>query len=127
MNRTGKLALQATLKSQSLLKLSHAKAVGLHHLEARHRPLWQTQGGQPQPCVMYLVRWNQDGAATLGMFVGDIHLRQLGHDGTTILVRKIGVQNPPLGLSSHEDTECANSHEENNAENQTHALRLIQA
>ena len=75
---------------------------------------------------MHLVRRDQDGAPTFSVFVGDVHLRQLGHDGATILVSQIRVQDAPLSLSPHEKAHCADTNKQGDPPNQSHALGLAQ-
>ena len=127
LDRARQLPFEPTLKRQTLLELGHAKSVGLHRLEASHRALGQAQRGQPQPGVMHLVSRHQNGTTPLGVFVGDIHLGQLGHDGAAVLVGQVGVEHPPVGLTPHEQAQTTHHHKQRDAQHQAQALRRRQA
>ena len=122
LDRAGQLPFESTLKRQTLLELGHAKSVGLHHLETGHRALGQTHRGQPQPGVMHLVSWHQNGTTPLGVLVGDIHLGQLGHYGAAVLVGQVGVEHPPIGLAPHEQAQTTHYHKQRDAQHQAQAL-----
>ena len=121
------LPLQSTLEREAFLELGHAKAVRLHHLEARYRPPRQALRGQPQPGVVHPLGRHQNGPTTIGVFVRNVHGRQLGHDGTAILVRQVGVQHPPFGLATHHYTHNAHHHQQRQTQGQPQALRRFQA
>ncbi len=75
LNGAGQLPFQPPLKRQTLLKLRHAEAVAIHAFKTGHRALGQPQGGQPQAGVINLVSRHQNGAATIGVLIRNIHGR----------------------------------------------------
>ena len=118
----GELPLQPALEVQALLKLRHPEFVGLHQFETRDGALGQALRGQPQTHIVHALCRNQDGAATLGILVGDVHLGQLGHHGPAILVAQVGKQHPVVGLAPHHDGRNGSSHQQRHARTQPHAL-----
>lgn len=88
----GQLAFQAALEVEAFLKLGDAELAVLHQLEACHRTLGQALRGQLQAHIVHTVCGDENGAAALAVLVGHVHLRQLRHDGTAILVADVGEQ-----------------------------------
>jgi hypothetical protein len=127
LDGSGELALQAALEGQALLELGHAEAVGLHQLEAGDRPLGQALRRQAQAGVVHLVGRHHDGHAALGVLVGHVHLRELGHDGAAVAVAQVGVQHPPFGLAAHEEKGQGQGEQRQCPHAQLELLRTVQA
>jgi hypothetical protein len=123
LDRARQFAFQPALKRQTLLKLRHAEAVRLHHLEARHRALGQSERRQTQAGVVHPVCRHQNGTAALGQLVRHVHGGQLGHDGAAILVRQIGIQHTPLGLAPEDESGDRHHDQQADAKRQTQSLR----
>ena len=95
----GQLALQPALEIQTLLKLGDAEFAVFHQLKASHRAFGQALRGQLQAHIVHAVCRDQDGAAAFAVLVRHVHLRQLRHDGTAILVADIGEQHLVIRLA----------------------------
>jgi len=120
------LAFKPTLEVQALLELRHPEAAGLHHLEAGHRAFGQALRGQAQAHIVHPVRRHHDGAATFGVAVGDVHLRELRDDSAAILVRQVGKQDAVVLLAPEQDRGHGRGHEQNHADPQAQALGTVQ-
>ena len=53
-------------------------------------------------------------------------MRQLGNDGTAVLVGQIGIQNAPFGLAPHDQANDPNGHKQHDTQRQSQALALVQ-
>ena len=125
LDGTGQLALQAALECQALLKLGHAEAIGLHHLEPADRAFGQTLRSQLQTDVMHTLGRDHDGAAAFGVLIGNIHGGQLGDDRATVFVCQVRVQHAPLCLAPHDHTDHSDCNKQRNAQRQANALPLV--
>jgi len=68
---------------------------------------------------------HHDGTAAFGVFIGHIHGAELGDDGTAVFVGQIGVQHPPLRLTTHKQACNGNNDKQNDAQSKLDALALI--
>jgi hypothetical protein len=117
----------SSLESQALLELRHAEAVGFHQLEAGDRTFGQALRSQAQARVVHLVGRHHDGLSAFSMLIGHVHLRELRHDGTAVLVAQVGIEHAPVGLTPHEEEGQCNRQQGHRAEAQLELLRRVHA
>jgi len=97
---TRELAFEPPLEVELLLKLGDAQAVALHEFETRDRALGQALRSQAQTHVVDTVGRHHDGRTALRVFIGHVHLAELGNDGTAVFFAQIGVEHFPVGLAA---------------------------
>ena len=125
LNRSGQFPFKPPLEGQTLLKLRHAKAVGVHLLKSGNRSLGQAKAGQLKAGVVHFVCWDHDGTATFGVLVRDVHRGQLGNDGAAVFFGQVGVQHAPIGLAAHHQSQYAHRNQQRHACGQAQLGALV--